>query len=82
MRFEKISTFTILGTLVTALTFPATADAAPTVKYVPQSATPTKQFIQLQPGMQRTSFGTKNGMNKKQFIASLELPSQKQRPHN
>ena len=77
MHSQKMRKSGILLALVSILALPLTAAAGPTVKSVPQSMPPSKHFIQLQPGMQHTSFVTKNGMNKKQLISSLNLSSAK-----
>ena len=70
----------VLGAVIGAWSLPATVNAGPTAKAVLQSATPTKHFIQLKPGMQRTAFVSKGGLSKKQLVASAELSSKKQRP--
>jgi hypothetical protein len=80
MHHKKTCRFAILSTLVAALSLPILAAADSELEAVPKNAT-TKHFIQLQPGMQRTAFTSKTGLNKKQFIASLGLPSKKERPH-
>ncbi len=80
MRFNKTAHLVALTALIGLTSLPTVAYAGPTLKAVPKGAT-TKHFIQMTPGMQRTAFESKSGVSKKQFIASLNLSSKKQRPH-
>lgn len=80
MFSKKTGQLVVFSIMAVALALPAAADTGPTAKAVPRSAPQTKHFIQLKPGMQRTAFVSKTGLTKKQFIASADLPSKKQRP--
>jgi hypothetical protein len=80
MDLAKLIRLGVLVACIAALAVPKAVSAVPTLTSVSKSATPSKHLIQFTPGMQQVAFRTKNGMRKKQFVASMHLPPAKKKP--